>query len=422
MIFSCISEQLAVLRTHLMFAQISGIPVSVQLDYFENIVDRLRLVSGPLSKTYQFLQEPHTSRPGSPASLKFNRRALFQEVKGIRDKAKKEGYWEDMKNYRTKAQDASRILQYLLGCFTAKLVSVIHEWSMRNNEGGFLSWLAAYAIDILVNTDRTPDLYSDFAVLMMAAHRFPHIQANHVSSTSTPYQSSYLRLDYSSLPAPEFALFENLYRLDKKGSRQEIDISRSKVILQFFQSEQSDSLGPLSTTVVNAWRHKSVQHLDGILNYRVGIFDSWQERQDEVGPEDFEFSEIVRLARATMPCATCDGVLVLAQRLDRDRNNPPPDKQPGEIIDLSLSGGPFEENGALEVAMEEVNQGLQTGVSRSPGSAKERPVQKDVLRKVNKTVSTKRNEIRGRLGPGVAQSIYPEAKKMAKPRVVIKID
>ena len=148
----------------------------------------------------------------------------------------------------------------------------------------------------------------------------------------------------------------------------------------------------------------------------------WQERQNEVGPEDFEFSEIVRLARATMPCATCHGVLVLAQRLDRYRNNPPPDEQPEEIIDLSLSVGPFEENGALEVAMEEINQGLQTGVSRSPGRAKEKPVQKDVLRKVNKTVNAKRNEIRGRLGPGVAQSIYPEAKKKAKPRVVIQID
>lgn len=423
MIFSCISEQLPVLKTHLMFAQISGIPVSSQIDYFEHLVDRLRLFSGPLSKTYHFLQEPHTSRPVPPAFPKFNRRALFQGTRGIRDKAQREGYWEDLKNYETKAQDASKILQYLLRCLTGTLVSIIHEWSMRNNEAGFISWLSSYSIDILVNTERTTDLYSDFAVLMMAAHRFPHIQVNHVSSNSTPCQSSHLKLDYASLPAPEFTLLEDLYRLDHQSlSRQEINISRSKVILQFFLTEQSDSLGPLSTSIVNAWRQKSVQHLDGILNYKVGIFDSWLERQNEIGPEDFEFSEMVRVARTIMPCATCDGVLVLAQRLDRERNNPPPDEQPGEILDLFLSGGPFEENGALEAAMEETNPGLQTGVSRSTEGAKERPVQKDVLRKVNKTASTKRNDIRGRLGPGVANSIYPEAKKKTKPRVVIQID
>ena len=161
--------------------------------------------------------------------------------------------------------------------------------------------------------------------------------------------------------------------------------------------------------------------------WRVGVFESWQKRQDEVTPEDFMFPEMVRLARAKMPFATCDEVLVLAQRIDRDWDRIITDEQPGEIVfdDLPLSVTCLEENGAMdEVAMEETNQGLQTGVSRSPPrrAEKERPVEKDVLRKVHKTVSTKRNDIRGRLGPGVANSIYPEAKGKSKPRVVIQIE
>jgi hypothetical protein len=430
-LFSCISEQLGPLKTHLMFAQLGGIPVSSELKYFHQIVDRLRLLSGPLSNDYHFLREPHARRSVPLKSLKFKRKALFDKTPNIKLRADQGGYQLDLEKYEKRATSCSAILKYLCGCLTGRLVSLLDSWSMTHNNELLESWLPKYSIEILVDRNRTtPNLSADFAVLMMAVHRFPQILANHTSSTPIPTgQTSANQKHTSPLPAREHALLKTLYRLaDPSLSSQEINTSRSKVILEFFLQEQkSDSLDPDSSSpkITPAAREKTIQQLNGILMWRVGVFESWQKRQDDVTPEDFMFSEMVRLARAKMPFATCDEVLVLAQRIDRDWDRIITDDQPGEIgfDDLPLSVTCLEENGAMEVAMEETNQGLQTGVSRSPPRReKERPVEKDVLRKVRKTVDTKRNDIRGRLGPGVANSIYPEAKGKSKPRVVIQIE
>lgn len=422
---SYIAQQLNPLRTHLMFAQLGGIPVSSKLKYFHHMVDRLRLLAGPLSNDYHFLNEPHSSRPRPQKSLKFKSGCIFDKTPDIKTRATQGGYRTDLNKYHLRANATSNILKYLCRCLTSRLVSLLDTWSMAHNDEKLASWLPKYSIEILVDQHRIPDLPTDFAVLMMAVHRYPQFLANIVSSNPIPN------------PAREQKLISHLRRITATSastptSSREIDTSRSKVILQFFLQEQSDL--DLSSTVI-ARREKFIQSLDGILTWKVGVFDSWLERQSETAPEDYWFSEMVRLARAKMPFATCEEVLVLAQRIDREWDRILTDTQPGEgtaanaIVadaDLLLSVSTSEENdGALEVAMEETtNQGLPTGVSRSPPPqrAKEKPVEKDVLRKVHKTIGTKRNDLKGRFGPGVAQSIYPEAKGKSKPRVVIQID
>jgi len=427
--FSSILQQLPSLKTHLMFANLGGIPVSSELKYVNNLVDRLRLLAGLLSNDYHFLKEPPAGRPSPLKHLKFRRRDLFEKKCDITSRVKEGGYLPDLQNYVRRVQGTSELLQYLCACLTGRLVGLLHLWSMAHNNEPLSAWLPKYSINILTDQDRIPDPHVDFAVLMMAVHRYPQIVATQVSSTPIPGRTSSKHELFPYLPAREQELITTLYYLTAaRLPNREIDISRSKVILEFLlQEQQSDSLDPDSpSTKVTAARENFLQYLEGLLTWKAGVLESRQARQRDVTPADLfpMFPEMVRLARAKMPFASCDAVLILAQRIDRDWGRILTDEQPGEVVDLPSSVNVLEETGAMEVAMEEPNQGLQAGVSRSPPRrTKEKPAQKDVLRKVHKTVSTKRNDIRGRLGPGVANSIYPEAKgKSKKPRVVIQID
>jgi hypothetical protein len=294
-----ISTLITSMSTHLSFLRTCGVPVNPNIEFFEQSIHRLILLTSMVTNDVDYLRAEHI-HPKNKKSVNTIDHFDIPRRYGLIDR--------NVTNWRRHLATNPALRDYLqVGRDTAQLLIRIDELMseyLRNCGsqicGDWISgWLAKELNRILGRTGKLPDTQNEFAVIDFAWSEYQLLLERDNESQ---------KCGYKDVRVERFC--EDMKRVVYSGTwSDELDEQMYKLVGQFYQDRMRPDNTRVATTAET--REANVQNFCVVVELAVGLAGPPVTEE----PRNDQFTAIIKFMREKEPAASPNRIIAMAKRM-----------------------------------------------------------------------------------------------------------